>query len=274
MQTRIQLTIVGLAMSALLRVASGQVTEIRDATSPPLPPVVTAARPTTVVETLPGQEVTLAGQVLRTKLVDVRGTTEKMLVAMLDLGNGQREIVDLGPAQNFRLVPIQTGEQISVRGPHAALGRYDVLLATGATVAGNDIAIRRAAPTAVAVAAAAPPGYAVVNQVRRIDGRINHMRSARLRDSREEHMMAEVVTRGGQSIVVDLGPPSALWRANLNAGEWITAQGQEMNVNNQPVLLALDVNKDGRTYEIQRNLVTDAPAAVATAPEAVVVPVR
>ena len=61
-------------------------------------------------------------------------------------------------------------------------------------------------------------------------------------------------------MVVDLGPPAAIWKADIKQGEWITIQGQEMNVNNRPVFLALELNKNGVPYLIDRQLVREVPA--------------
>src|SRR5438046_5681081 len=96
-------------------VALAQTNVVRQAVTPegqlPVAPAVVAApaavveaavpvAPAAVVAPAPA-EIALAGQVLRTKQVDIRGTNEKVLVALLDTGDGQRQIVDLGPTFNF-----------------------------------------------------------------------------------------------------------------------------------------------------------------------------
>jgi hypothetical protein len=98
--------------------------------------------------------------------------------------------------------------------------------------------------------------------VLKLEGRVEHLRNSRLRGSTAEHLIAEMTTRGGRIVIVDLGPPSQLWRADIKPGEWITIRGQEMNVNNRPVLLALEVNKTGIPYLIDRHLVHEAPTAI------------
>jgi len=222
----------------------------------------TTVAPAAVVAAIPG-EIALAGQVIRTKQVDIRGTNDKALVALLDTGDGQRQIVDLGPALNFKAAPLYTGDQIAVRGLRMTLGKANVLVATEATVGSNAVAIKRIAPTAtttVVAAPAAPSGYVVGEKILKLDGRIEHLRRARLLGSNVEHVIAEIVTRNARAIVVDLGPPAATWKADIKQGEWITIQGQEMNINNRPVLLALEINKSGVPYLIDRQLVREAPA--------------
>jgi len=223
----------------------------------------TTVAPAAVVAA-PPSDVALAGQVLRTKQVDIRGTNEKVLVALVDAGNGQRQIVDLGPTLNYKAVPIYTGDQIAVHGPRVTLGKANVLVATEATVGSNAVAIKRVAPaaatTTVVTAAAAPSGYVVGEKIFRIDGRIEHLRRARLLGSNVEHVIAEVVTRNARALVVDLGPPASIWKADIKQGEWITIQGQQMDVNNRPVFLALEINKNGVPYLIDRQLVREAPA--------------
>jgi hypothetical protein len=270
----------GLMLSASvgrLSVAHAQPNDVRTATTPegqvPVAPAVVAA-PATVVEqttvapaavvAAPPAEVALAGQVLRTKQVDLRGTNEKVLVALVDAGDGQRQIVDLGPTLNYKAAPVYTGDQIAVRGPRVALGKANVLVATEATIGSNAVAIKRVAPaaatTTVVTAAAAPSGYVVGEKIFKVDGRIEHLRRARLLGSNVEHIIAEVVTRNARAVVVDLGPPAAIWKADIKQGEWITIQGQQMDVNNRPVFLALEINKNGVPYLIDRQLVREAPA--------------
>jgi len=238
-------------------------------------PAAAVAPAAVTIEQVP-DEVAAGGRVLRTKQVDVRGTTEKVLVALIDTGDGQRQIVELGPALNFKYAPVVTGEQIAVRGRRMMIGKLDVLVATHANIAGHKILIERDVPAA-AVAVATPAGYPVTEQVLKLEGRIAHLRTSPLRGSREEHLVAEVVNRGGRAIVVDLGSPGALWRADIKQGEWVTIRGQEMNVNNRPALLALEINKNGIPYLINRDLVHDRPAdaveaATTVKPPVVVVP--
>jgi hypothetical protein len=232
--------------------------------------VPAAVRPATEI-VAPQPEVSAAGQIIRTKQVDMRGTTEKVLVALLDLGNGQRQIVDLGPTLNFKVVPVNTGDQISVRGPMATLGQSSVLVATAAHIGSDDVFIKRAAPAAVAAAApaavaaavsVAPTGYPVTEQILQLEGRIENIRMIRLRGSGAEHTIAEMVNRNGGIVVVDLGPPAALWRADLKAGQWITVRGQQMNINNRSVFLALEINKTGIPFLIDRHLVHQGPTAL------------
>src|SRR5882757_2324172 len=114
-------TAAGLVFSANFggpSVVLAQTNVVRQAITPegqvPVAPAVVAA-PVAVVEQTVGPaavvaqapaEIALAGQVLRTKQVDIRGTNEKVLVALLDTGDGQRQIVDLGPTFNFKVTPI------------------------------------------------------------------------------------------------------------------------------------------------------------------------
>lgn len=247
-------------------VALAQTSSTRQATLPgpgiPAPAEsVTAQNPVPMVHAAPVTEIAVTGQVLRTKQVDLRGTMEKNLVALLDIGNGQRQIVELGPAANYKLAPVYSGDQIAARGPRARIGQMDVLLANQATIGSREIMIRRDTPTAT-VAAVVKAGYPVAEQVGKIEGRVNRLRTARLEGSQQEHVLAEIVARGGQAIVTDLGPPEQNWRADVKAGEWITLRGQEMKIENRPVFLALEINKSGVPVLIDRHLVRGQPAEV------------
>jgi len=195
----------------------GQAADPLDAPASP-PPFVERTLECTTLAPPAEVELSLAGQIVRAKLVDLRGTTERALVVLLDIGDGQRQIVDLGPVGNFKATPIRTGDQIAVRGPRLTLGQTDVLVATDVHLDSDAVVIKRVTPAAVA-AVVTPAGYPVTEQIIKLDGRIERLRTARLRGSTAEHMIAEVVNRTGGAVVVDLGPPAALWRADLKAGE-------------------------------------------------------
>jgi len=137
-----------------------------------------------------------------------------------------------------------------------------VLVATEARVGGDIVLISRVAPAAAAVAVVAT-GYPLTEQIQKFDARIENLRTVALRGLPEEHTVAETVNRRGEIVIVDLGPPAALWRADLKPQEWIRIEGQQMNVNNRPVILALQINKNGVPYLIDRDLVHEGPTVIA-----------
>lgn len=245
---------------------------IDSATRPVVPPVavierervpVVVASKTEVVTPAAVQEFSLAGQILRTKQVDVRPAGDKMVAVLLDTGDGQRQIVDLGPALNWKNTPLHVGDQIAVRGPIVTLGDTRVLVATEGRVASGVVYIARVAPAATAVeVVSAPAGYPIAPEVLKFDARIESLKTAALRGLPETHTVAEMLNRRGEVIVVDLGPPAALWRADLKPQEWIQVEGQQMSVNNRPVILAVQINKNGVPFLIDRNAVHEAPAVV------------
>lgn len=253
--------------------ALGQLPVLRnvpvDSTTRPLvPPVVVAERARVPVVVAPTAEVvsppatpeySLAGQILRTKQVDVRPAGDKVIAILLDTGDGQRQIIDLGPALSWKNMPLHVGDQIAVRGPIVALGETRVVVASEARLAGNVIYITRVAPAAATVeVAAAPAGYPVTSEVLKFDARIESLKSVALRGLPEVHTVAEMLNRRGEVIVVDLGPPAALWRADLKPQEWIRVEGQQMDVNNRPVILALQINKNGVPFLIDRGPIREA----------------
>jgi hypothetical protein len=226
-------------------------------------PVVVASK-TEVVTPPAAPEFSLSGQILRTKQVDVRPSGDKMIAILLDPGDGQRQAVDLGPALNWKNTPLHVGEQIAVRGPIVALGDTRVLVATEARSAGEVVYIARVAPAAATVEVVSPPaGYPIMPEVLKFDARIESLKTVALRGLPETHTVAETLNRRGEVVVVDLGPPAALWRADLKPQEWIRIEGQQMNVNNRPVILALQINKNGVPFLIDRGPVRAAAAALA-----------
>jgi hypothetical protein len=225
-------------------------------------PVVVAPR-AEVVSSAAAPELSIVGQILRIKQVDVRPSGDKVIAVLVDAGNGQRQIVDLGPALNWKNTPLHAGDQIAVRGPIVALGDTRVVVASEGRVAGGVIDVVRVAPAATTVeVAAAPAGYPVTPEVLKFDARIESLKSVALRGAPEVHTVAEMLNRHGEVIVVDLGPPAALWRADLKPSEWIRVEGQQMSVNNRPVILALQINKNGVPFLIDRNPVRAASAVL------------
>jgi hypothetical protein len=228
---------------------------------PPPPPVVaerTVVTERTVVANQP-QEIQLGGEVLRTKQVDDRVNNERVLAALLDVGDGRRQVVELGPVRIYKDTPIYSGDQIAVFGPRVRLGNADVVLASEVHVAGETVVVPRPGPVTAA-------GYVVTSPEVKIYGRLEALKPARLRDSRSDHVIARVVDRNGGVVVVDLGPQGALWRADLRSGDWITIYGQQMQVGDRSAILAREINKGGIPLLLDRELVADplAPAAVVT----------
>jgi len=193
--------------------------------------------------------------------VDLRGTAEKNLVALVDAGGGQQQIVELGLAANFKAAPVYTGDQIVAVGSRTRIGQLEVLAASRVTISGKVIPVVRET-RAAAIAVVPKVGYPVTEQVVKIEGKVNRLRTAPLAGSRQEHLVAEIVTRGGKAIVTDLGPPEQIWRADVKQGEWITLRGQEMEIDNRPVFLALEINKNGVPVMVDRHLVRSQPTEI------------
>jgi len=272
-------TVFGLIMPlAACPIVFGQLPVLRSvpvdsATRPVVPPVVVTERErvpvvvaskTEVVSPATAPEFSLAGQILRTKQVDVRPSGDKMIAVVLDTGDGQRQVIDLGPALNWINTPLHVGDQIAVRGPIIALGDTRVLVASEARLPSGVVYVTRAAPaTATMEVPAAPTGYPITPEVLKFDARIESLKTVALRGIQETHTVAEMLNRRGEVIVVDLGPPAALWRADLKPGEWIRIEGQQMSVNNRPVILALQINKNGVPFLIDRSAVRETAAVLA-----------
>src|SRR5262245_64931130 len=99
---------------------------VDSATRPVVPPVavferervpVVVASKTEVVTPAAVQEFSLAGQILRTKQVDVRPAGDKVVAVLVDTGDGQRQVVDLGPALHWKNTPLYVVDPLAVRGP-------------------------------------------------------------------------------------------------------------------------------------------------------------
>jgi hypothetical protein len=84
------------------------------------------------------------GWIVRTKTVEVRGAGQHNVVAMLATDRGsERLIVDLGPAEHLRAVPVQPGQRLAAEGVVKRLGDRQVLVATRLLAGSHRIAVDR-----------------------------------------------------------------------------------------------------------------------------------
>lgn len=87
---------------------------------------------------------TLRGEVLRQKLVSVRGEPIRHRVVLLETDRGDRFIVDLGPSRDLRQAQIRPGKQLTVRATPTRVGQQRVLKADRLRVEGRTYRIDRA----------------------------------------------------------------------------------------------------------------------------------
>jgi len=76
-------------------------------------------------------ELTIRGNVRRVRLVDVRGSDEQRLVALLETVSGRHLVIDLGNADRLRDrgIRLENGDGVTARGDLVRVGDYWVLMA-------------------------------------------------------------------------------------------------------------------------------------------------
>lgn len=72
---------------------------------------------------------TVTGRVLATKTVQLRGTNQRNLVALVRTPEGMRRLVDLGPRSDARQLQLAAGDQLAVRGPVATVNGRQIVIA-------------------------------------------------------------------------------------------------------------------------------------------------
>jgi hypothetical protein len=196
------------------------------------------------------REASIQGQVLRTKLVDVRGTSDKVLVALVKTDEGKQQIVDLGKPKSLRDLSVRSGDEIRAVGTSRRMGQRNVIFARRVTIDGTSANIERQRQRASGKSRLA--GYKVAGKAR-LSGWIVDTRKARLKNSSAEHLIAQVRSRNGRRVVVDLGPAEKARQLDLQRNDGIGIAGFELQVKERPVILALRVRSDaGEELNISR----------------------
>ncbi len=86
----------------------------------------------------------------------------------------------------------------------------------------------------------------------RVSGEIERAKKVELRGKNQEHVAVMLTTEHGGHIVADLGPGRNLRDLELTTGDWISARGPIMRINDQLVMIAKEVEADGQVVQIRR----------------------
>ena len=198
----------------------------------------------------------LRGEVERVKRVALRGAEGEHLVALVTGGAGRRMIVDLGPPQQYRNIPITGGDQIAVRGPIGWISDRKVLMAQRVHVNGQTVRVAR--DRAIdARQLERRPGEANDAPV---TGEIQQAHALRLHGVDTRHMVVRLKTEDGRQILADLGTPADLSGVALDQGRSITVQGPTIRVSGKPLILAHHLTAEGKRVEIDREVRSVMPA--------------
>ena len=195
------------------------------------------------------RQQTVTGKIQKTKLVKVRGGKQHIVVAIQpqqqqgqaqqqqqqqqgQTGAGQAVVADLGNADDLRDVNPKLGDQITVKGPKAQVGKQTVILAKSVELKGQTKQINRTP--------------------RSITGKILSTHKAKVRG--REHLMAMVETTQqdkARKIAVDLGPSDRL-KTEISKGSSLTFSGFPVKVKDRTLMVAQSIKKDDHFVQINR----------------------
>jgi hypothetical protein len=200
------------------------------------------------------KEHRVSGSVEETKHVKVRNAPDR-LVAQISTDQGNKVVVDLGPAHQFgkkdeqsgsqqqnqqaqqsvtqvgqQSTSLQQGDRLEARGPMLKVGDKQVLVAHRIQV-GNQ------------------QEQKINRSGRQIQGRISQLKTAKVRG--QDHQLAILKLQSDQQGLVDLGPADKL-QVDLAQNDQIQVTGVPVKVQDRLVFLANSVTKDGNQVRIER----------------------
>ncbi|PAY18676.1 hypothetical protein CKO51_15220 [Rhodopirellula sp. SM50] len=153
----------------------------------------------------------------------------KNLVVAIGEGNqGDRLLVDLGRADQFD-AEIKKGDEVQVKGAMFKVGDKSVLLASTATLHGQQQSIDRSG--------------------RKFTGKVDDMMTAQIRGNK--HELAKLQTDQGKKLLVDLGPQDRL-KLDVKSGSEVSVSGPAIKVKDRMVLIAREVTVGDETMQIER----------------------
>ncbi len=193
------------------------------------------------------------GEIERVKKVKVKdGTGDHLIVQMLT-DRGRRIFVDLGPAKNLKDIQVISGDEIAVRGPFVRISDRPVLLAQKIHADGQTIRVKRQGP------AAASRGKGQQRETASVSGEVKAVSELKVHGSDKKHLVARLHTQDDRKIIADLGAVKDLRDLQIKSGQQLTVQGKKSRVNGLPFIIADQISTDGRTVQIDRELMSAMP---------------
>jgi ribosomal protein L21 len=227
----------------------------------------------------------LRGEILRTKNVEIQGTNQDILAALVQTTDGRRVVADLGPVDRLEaqgLTP-QQGEQIMARGRMTRIGEHPVFVAQQLSAGGHTLTInRRQQPSRqwlqeeeqmllgsrsgqgeygeeysgrgsrFSRSQGYEEGQGQEWQEHQLRGQIQSTKWVQLPGLQHQMLAALVRTDGGRQWLVNLGTEAELEHLSLHKGDRISVRGRSFFISGQPVLLAEQVRAHGQTAAIEQ----------------------
>lgn len=197
------------------------------------------------------------GEVERAKKVKVKAGAGDHLVVQMLTDRGRRIFVDLGPVSQLKDTQIVTGDEIAVRGPFVRISDRPVLMAQKLHADGKTIRVKRHG------AAMPGGGGAKTGQPREtasVSGEVKKLGELNVHGANKKHVVARLETKDGEKVIADLGAVKDIRDVQIRSGQQLTVQGTKTKINGLPFIIADQINTDGRTVQIDRELMSAMPA--------------
>lgn len=204
-----------------------------------------------------GQQITIAGKILKKKDVDVQGE-QPNTVALILTQNNERVVADLGPSKALQQNQNQLaeGRQLQVTGTPGRVADRLVLFAKSLQLANGQQHDVTRSQTEMQAWQQAQQGGAQqqpsMQGQQMFTGEILARKDVKLGESDQRNTVVLVKTEQDEGRVVDLGPTKELRGFRLSRGTKIEGQGQLASVGDQLVIVARQASIDDRSLDLSQ----------------------
>jgi hypothetical protein len=214
----------------------------------------------------------MTGEIERVKKVNIRGTQQDHLAVLVLTDRGNRVVADLGPARNLRDVEVLAGDRIAARGPVFRINDRLVMFAKRIRADGQTITIKQPFAGHRDRSQQAQPGTQPDQQSSqsdqagraqtsvRVNGQVKELQELTVKGTDKTHQVVRLTTEEGKEVIVDLGAKNDLREVDIRRDQQLMIQGTKLRVAGNPFILAHQISTDGRTMQIDRDMVSAIPA--------------
>lgn len=187
----------------------------------------------------------LQGKILREKEVSVYGTDVKSKLVLLELENGQRLAVDLGPVTALKSEVLKEGESVTVHGGMVKVGEEPVFLAHQLDAGGQSFKIERPLTQDLT-------GGGGQSRQFQMNGVVENTQNVDVRGGGGQNVVVLLHNERGKRVLVDLGPVSGMQEMQLKKGDRIAVTGHSVRIGDRAILFAESVSMNNRTVQVTR----------------------
>ncbi|REK12683.1 MAG: hypothetical protein DWQ37_11405 [Planctomycetota bacterium] len=161
---------------------------------------------------------------------------QQHLVAKVRTEGGQKQPVDLGRVSRVERLDLREGDRVTVVGTPARINDRSILAARRIEANGESVTLGREQDRGV----------------KRVQGAVMNLRTARLRNLNAPFLVARLQLNGGRNQTVILGPKEKLRNLDIQTGDDLQMLVRRGTLNDQPALIAEQVRTNGQTVRVQR----------------------